>query len=516
MLRKIETHNSLRARYLKSRKRGNSLIEYMLVAILFALTSVLLLNMTSDNAGTMKAKAVADKMHVVQEAARSYVKANYAALMSKAPNPGSGALVIPVGRDSVNGAIPDGPSGLKSIQGAGLLPENFIDRNPFNQQSAVLIRKCGCVNDTLDVLVTTYGGREVPDVLLGLAANAMGAEGGFTPKDYVQTTDTGMVLGSYGGWKTKISEWGPVETRPASGTVQATLAFEDGSLLSDHLNRFDIGIPDANTMHTDINVNGNKLTKVNTISAEDPSDLTSSKGEVGLTGSLRATVDIYAEDGHFSGDVAAQKNVTAGQDLGVGRNAVIAGNTTIGKQTSTNSLHVGSTGAVAAGDAVMDNNLTVKKQAAVNDLVAEYINADAIIYAGSKTTFNKTKADGIRFGDLIGKLSPQYSYRVTAANNKVLKPVCDASDPTDFSRARIMIQRQTESYKVIPYVPLTTTSANGYLTQVWQTKDTSWVQIANAVVATDMTSYWNVNWLGDAASAGATRQAIALTYCYFG
>lgn len=504
MLRQIETQNSLKDRYLTSRRRGFSLIETLLVLALFALFSVYLITLITDNASRTRAKALADKMTLVSEATKGYVKANYAQLMAQAPNPGSGALVIPVGRTSATGPVPGGPGGLNSIQGAGFLASNFIDRNSFNQTSAVLVRKCGCANNTLDVMITTVatgGGRVIPDSLLGLAANAMGAGGGFVPAIYPNATDSGMVLGSYGGWKTDIADWGPTATRPAAGTVQKTLAFEDGSLLADYLNRYDINIPDANRMHTDIDVNNNDLTRVKTISANTPTS------EVGLTGSLRATLDIFARHGSFSGNVVANGTVRAGQDLRAGRDLAVANDASIGGTTTTGALQVN-------GNAVVNGNLDVKGK--VLDLDANYINADAIVYKGSTTTWGKTKADVVRLGDVLPKMSGQYSYRVTPTSNRIRKPVCNSASPGDFSRARIMIYRHTESYDVIPNVPLNVQTSNSYVTAVTQNKNQSWVQIASAIVATDAGNEWHLNWLGDPASPTAERQALVQTFCYFG
>ncbi len=488
---------SLRNRYLRSRRKGFSLLEVLLGISMFALFSVLLITLTSDNASRTRAKAIADKMTMISEATKGYIKTNYAALLDKAPNPGSGAMVIPVGKDSPTGAIPSGPNGLKSIQGGGFLPVNFIDRNSFNQQTAVLVRKCGCANNTLEVLLTTYGGRKIPDNLLGMTANAMGALGGYVPEKYVVASQAGNVLGSYGGWQTDASDWGPASTRPATGTIQSTMAFEDGSLVADYLNRYDIDIPEANKMHTSIDVNGNDLNHVKTISAETDT------GEVDLTGSLRATINVYAKDGVFSGDVSAGNNLVVGKDAIVGGSARVVGD------TETGTLHVDT-------DATIKNNLDVKQVARINDLKAQYISADSIIYRDTTTTFNKTKADAIRLGDLLPTMSKKYSYKVTETDTIVYKPVCNSANPTDFSKARIMVYRQTESYKTIPYIPLTTQVAGGYVQMVWQNKDASWSQIASAIVATDRGSYWQIGWLGDPASAGARRQAIAETSCFFG
>jgi type II secretory pathway pseudopilin PulG len=502
MFRRIENSIPLRERYLKSRRKGFSLLETLLVLSLFALFSILLINLITDNASRTRAKALADKMTMISEASKGYIKTNYAALLATAPNPGSGALVIPVGKDTVNGPVPNGPNGLKSIQGGGFLPTNFIDRNSFNQKTAVLVRKCGCVNNTLEVLLTTYGGREIPDNLLGMTANAMGALGGSVPATYVVPSQAGYVLGSYGGWQTDVSEWGPTATRPATGTIQSTMAFEDGSLIADYLNRYDIDIPEANKMHTSIDVNGNDLNHVNGISAQ------TATGEVGLTGSLRATVNIYAQDGQFSRDVSV------GNNLAVSKKATIGGDATIGGLTTTTNLQVNQ--AATMQDATVNNNLAVKQVATINDLKADYINADSIIYKGNTTTFGNSKANGVRLGDLLPKMSAQYSYRVTEANSIVYKPVCNSANTSDFSKARIMLYRQTESYKVIPNIPLTTPSSNGYLTGAWQDRDNSWVQVASAILASDRSSYWEISWLGDAASSGASRIAIAQTYCYFG
>lgn len=518
------SRNSYRGKYLYKRNRGFSMLEIVLVLGIAALMSVLILTTWQQSAERIRAKGVGDKLQIVTEAAKSYIKANATALQSLAPT--SGALVIPVGKTSATGAIPTGPSGLKSIQGGGFLPVSFIDTNAFGHNTALLVKKSSSGNG-LEALVTTYGGREMPDDMLGHAANSVGARAGYVPETYVQAAEAGQVIGNYGGWRTAASSWGPAATRPAQGHLQTTLAFDDSALLADYLYRSDIGIPEANAMNTNIDMKENDLNNVDQISAGPKT------GTVEVVGNMKATIDIYARNAYLTDNLSVGKNATIGGNATVGGNIGVNGVVSaVGNITTTNGDITASTG-----------NLNVRGNsgnpdtgvATVNNLRATYLDTEAIVYgvavkgANQQTAANAASAAyGVTLGDLLPKSVPQYSYMVTetAPDDIVYKPTCkqaNASDTNGYSRARVMIYPLAESWQTTPYVKLdvknVTSGGQTLVSSVGVNGAETKNDIASAMVAeTSSTSspFWRIKWVGTPASPNGPRRAIAQTFCYYG
>jgi type II secretory pathway pseudopilin PulG len=492
---------SFKEQYQKKRRRGFSLFEFVLVLGLITLTSVVVMTWMQMNAERMRGKSVGDKLQIVTVAARSYVKANGLALQTLAPT--NGALVIPVARQSINDAIPTGPSGLKSLQGGGFLPETFIDTNAWGQNTVLLVKKSS-VGDGLQAIVTTYGGRPIPDDILGHAANTIGAIAGYVPETYTNSADDGLVVGNYGGWRTPVAQWGPAATRPSAGRLQTTLAFDDTALLADYVYRDDIGIPEANRMNTNLDMNNNDLDNVDQVTA-------GTTGTVEVVGNMRATIDIYARDAILSRNLDVAGNAEVDQNLVVGQNAAVG-----------NDLGV-------ANNAYVGQDLDVADTATVRNMKAQYLDTNAIVYGAQHSGINQnsdTTTGNVTLGDLLPKSVAQYSYLVTEPtgtdpnSDVVYKPVCKGG--TGFSRARVMVYPLTDSWRSTPDVRLqviyaTSTSGQYFVGNVGVQSATN--DIASAIVAQTTgtsASTWRIKWIGTPVSPNARRRAIAQTFCYYG
>jgi type II secretory pathway pseudopilin PulG len=491
------TSKSYRGNYLRKRNRGFSLLEIVLVLGIAALMSVLIMTTWQTSAERIRAKGVADKLQIVTEAAKSYVKANAVALQTLAPT--SGALVIPIGKTSVSGAIPTGPSGLKSVQGGGFLPVSFIDTNSFGQNTALLVKKAPS-GDGLEAIVTTYGGREMPDDMLGHASNSIGARGGYVPKTYILASDADMVLGNYGGWRTNANSWGPASTRPSQGHLQTTLAFDDSALLADYLYRDNIGIEEANRMATNIDMDNNDLNNVDQISA-------GTTGTVEVVGDLRATIDIYARDAYLSRNLQVTQDATVGRDLDVQRDLDVTQDVTVGRNV------------------VVNRDLDVKNVGNIHDLKATYLDTNAVVYGGAVSGTGQSTPGGdsstqVTLGDLLPKSVAQYSYLVmeNSSDEIVYKPTCKGG----YSRARVMVYPLTDSWRSTPDVRLNvimaaTNSGESFVGAVGVRSATN--DIASAIVAqtSGVTSpFWRIKWIGTPVSPNGPRRAIAQTFCYYG
>lgn len=489
-----------------TRDRGLTLIETALALGIMALVVASLSMMMAENADQIRARAAADKITEVHEAAKGYIKANYPALLAAAA---AGPVTIPSGRATAGGPIPSGPAGLPSLQGGGYLNSTYVDTNGYGQRHYVVVRKLSGTPSGLEAMVSTEGGRAIPDGQLGRIANFVGAAGGYVPENPVVAADAGQVVGSYGGWRTPVSGWGSTAA-PASGHLQATFAFDDGTLLADYLYRKDVGIPEANRMSTHIDMDGNNLDNagdVNSQTVHVANDAT-------VGGNVRAALDVFARNMNATtnitadngnivatrGDVKAGRNVVASLDVAAGQDVVATRDVKAGRDMTAQGAVKGNT-LEAVQSARVGTDLDVAGKTTTGDFKATRLNIDAIVYNDSPNGNNRnlSVASGVRLGDLLPRTVPQYSYRVTEGTaNVVTKPLCGG----DFGKARIMVYRQIDSVRANPNLVATPT----------------YVDVFDGIYAVDNASSntWTVKWEGLPAVPGTARQALAQTFCFYG
>ena len=296
----------------KKKQKGLTLIETAMVLGVIAISMVGLSQMMADNARTTRVKASSDKLVEITEATRKYVTANYTALVGLA---GTGApIVIPVAKTCATCAVPAGPGGLPSLQGAGYLPGTFIDINTNNQNHAVLIREPSANN--LEIIITAYGGQAFPDDDLGNISGQLGSGGGGVYQNSPTSPST-QITGSYGGWSTATSTWnaslGGTSVRPSPGRPAVALAFAGAAgAMDDYLNRYNTGDPEANRMRTNIDMNGFDINNANVVRSNY----------------FQAAVD-----------VTAGRDIIATRDLGAGRDANVTRNVNAGNNVSAGNVN---------------------------------------------------------------------------------------------------------------------------------------------------------------------------------
>jgi hypothetical protein len=476
------------------RQKALTLIEAAMALGLFALASAFAVTQVATYLENVKARNVAEKMVEVSQASAGYVKANYAALVSSTA---IGAVkTIAIGRANATAAPP-----ANSVQEQGFLPSSFIDVNGYGQRHALLVKRVSA--SRLEALVTTYSttNHAITDRMLTTIGTYIGNTGGYVLQTPPVAADANKIIGAYGGYRSDIGDWGGSAQRPKAGYFQSSLAFEDGKLLADYLYRNDIGIPEANQMNTAINMQGtdgvrNDINNGGTFNAQN----------------LKATIDVWADN-----DVVAGRDITSGRDM-VATRDIHANRNIIAEQDviATRDVEAGRNARVkqdlsVTRNATVGNDLTVSANAKIDgqaDIATLDLQRTEVLIPGRFGAAQKMK-----LSDLLGRQVAQYSYVVTPASNKVPKPDCAGG----YSKARIFVYRQVDSIKGYPQVRLLTTQQNGYLTSVAQDIPNSFVNIADGLVAANYTSaMWAVSWIGSLPADGATRQAIAQTYCYYG
>lgn len=262
-------------------KRGFSILETVLTGVISLALASQFIQQMRDSDQSIKATNVALKMRTLVSASENYIKANSNSLLSQMSD--NQIVNLPLTGDT-------GPvSNTLSLINSGVIPTNYNFQFPYYQKPVIFIRKVPIVSNNpnqfqksrLEALVTTYDGYNYSDRLLGEVVQKMGARGGALMNTRLPTAPLGTLQGAYGTWSYPSSAWSsgtyPI-TCGAQGGDQITtpqgsiscgrplgISSNAAGVISDYLDRYNVGSPEANTMHTDINFNNFSLRNVNTL-----------------------------------------------------------------------------------------------------------------------------------------------------------------------------------------------------------------------------------------------------------
>jgi len=270
-------------------RSGVGLLEVSLGLAITALAMGGFAVMQNNSVQAQRAQAAGGTLNDVHEAARSYVQANRATLLSST-SVGGAPIAVLAGRTSAAEAVPAG-----SLQAAGLLPAAWVDRNSYGHRHVVLIRQPTAGN--LEMMVIQSGGQPVRPADLTRVASRAGAAGGFVPEQNLPSAPTTHVTGMGGGWAAPRTTWTSGSWQPQPGRA-ATYAFfpanasENGTFLS----RVNTGNPDDTRMQTSIDMGGNSITGAGQMVAN----------EVNATGNINTNQWVGAQQGLWT---AGQANV---------------------------------------------------------------------------------------------------------------------------------------------------------------------------------------------------------------
>lgn len=189
---------------------------------------------------------------------------------------GGTPLVIPAGRPAAGAAVPPGPTAaLPSLQGGGFLSPGFVNRDAYRYRHVLLVRQPSAgMLDGLVVQVSdaelglgSDGGTAIRDTDLGRIVARMGPPGGARFATNLVPANAATVQGNGGSWVTPAADWAGSGLAPRTGRAAATVSFGNAAMLSDYLNRYDVGIPEANTMRAGLNMGGNDITAARNVTA---------------------------------------------------------------------------------------------------------------------------------------------------------------------------------------------------------------------------------------------------------
>lgn len=174
------------------------------------------------------------------------------------------------------------------LKNTGLLPASFSETNSYGQQYQAMVVRNQQNQELLQGMVVSRGGHAMPFTALNQISKDITAGFG----GYVEDGQT--AVGAMRSWRIALSSYG---TSTGRGHLAVMLSTDDLSGAredGDRLYRFQVnGRPDLNKMHTAIDMGGNNLNSVGTVTASN----------------------VAAQNGNFGVSLVSNGPVTAGGDI---------------------------------------------------------------------------------------------------------------------------------------------------------------------------------------------------------
>ncbi|ECF9146608.1 shufflon system plasmid conjugative transfer pilus tip adhesin PilV [Salmonella enterica subsp. enterica serovar Oranienburg] len=174
------------------------------------------------------------------------------------------------------------------LKNTGLLPASFSETNSYGQQYQAMFVRNQQNQELLQGMVVSRGGHAMPFTALNQISKDITAGFG----GYVEDGQT--AVGAMRSWRIALSSYG---TSTGRGHLAVMLSTDDLSGAredGDRLYRFQVsGRPDLNRMHTAIDMGGNNLNSVGTVTASN----------------------VAAQNGNFGVSLVSNGPVTAGGDI---------------------------------------------------------------------------------------------------------------------------------------------------------------------------------------------------------
>ncbi|WP_258018623.1 shufflon system plasmid conjugative transfer pilus tip adhesin PilV [Salmonella enterica] len=174
------------------------------------------------------------------------------------------------------------------LKNTGLLPASFSETNSYGQQYQAMIVRNQQNQELLQGMVVSRGGHAMPFTALSQISKDITAGFG----GYVEDGQT--AVGAMRSWRIPLSSYG---TSTGRGHLAVMLSTDDLSGAredGDRLYRFQVnGRPDLNKMHTAIDMGGNNLNSVGTVTASN----------------------VAGQNGNFGVSLVSNGPITAGGDI---------------------------------------------------------------------------------------------------------------------------------------------------------------------------------------------------------
>ena len=266
-----------------SDQRGALMVEAIALLGLMTMISPMIVRQTAERTTEMEDVAVAGQMKTIKDALENYIQTNYSSLVHD--NSGDNQQETFKKSISVGDLKPFLPASYidesNNIRGNKLMDEfkmgvyakcSAKQVKDDGTQCSTLGPSCKCTN--YRIVGLALGGQkdgEIPDKRAARVASMLGADGGYMRTKEVAEAVGGAaasmkkVLGSQGMWEINdIGDFGisyssdGSDAGPANGGRIAVSTVVSSGLSADYLYRKKVnGIPDANSMFTDLDMGGN-------------------------------------------------------------------------------------------------------------------------------------------------------------------------------------------------------------------------------------------------------------------
>lgn len=256
-----------------SSQRGALMVEAIALLGLMTMVSPMIVRQTAERTTEMEDVAVAGQMKTIKDALENYIQADYANLV---PNPPTSeefqhnitaAKLAPYLPSSYidSGEI----RGNKLATGFDIGVRGFCTEKQDSRGAtcATLSASCKCTRYKIVGMIVSKSDTEIPDKRAARVASMLGADGGYMRTSDVVTAVAGSggsadamkkVLGAQGMWEVDdVTKYVSGISTTSGGRVALSTVFSSG-LSADYLYRKKVnGLPDANSMFTDLDMGGN-------------------------------------------------------------------------------------------------------------------------------------------------------------------------------------------------------------------------------------------------------------------
>jgi len=259
-----------------SDQRGALMVEAIALLGLMTMISPMIVRQTAERTTEMEDVAVAGQMKTIKDSLENYIRSDYTNLIPNPPQQAEFQKNIEASKLAPflpasyidSGAI----RGNKLAEGFDVGVRGFCtekqNKSTGKIEDCTLGASCECTRYKIVGMIVSKSDTEIPDKRAARVASMLGADGGYMRTkevvDAISATPEGAagamkkVLGAQGMWEVDdIDKYVTGTDATKGGRIAMSTVFSSGSS-ADYLYRKHVnGIPDANSMFTDLDMGGN-------------------------------------------------------------------------------------------------------------------------------------------------------------------------------------------------------------------------------------------------------------------
>ena len=263
-----------------SDQRGALMVEAIALLGLMTMISPMIVRQTAERTTEMEDVAVAGQMKTIKDSLENYIRSDYTNLIPNPPQQAEFQKNIEASKLAPflpasyidSGAI----RGNKLAEGFDVGVRGFCtekqNKSTGKIEDCTLGASCECTRYKIVGMIVSKSDTEIPDKRAARVASMLGADGGYMRTkevvDAISATPEGAtgamkkVLGAQGMWEvSNIDDYVTGTEATKGGRIVMSTVFSSG-LSADYLYRKHVnGIPDANSMFTDLDMGGNGACK---------------------------------------------------------------------------------------------------------------------------------------------------------------------------------------------------------------------------------------------------------------